>query len=165
MFFSNFKVKESPFKVYMLGLVFSGIIVLTLSLTTVLILGAAQASNTFFPTYITVARIKIDFIQRAEIISSLIFVLGGFVKLSIILVAICKGIIKVFNFTNYPFIVTPIAILMINLSFFLHDSRMDLIAWNERIFPYYAFPFEVILPILILAIAEIKNRQLINKYR
>ncbi|CAH2215321.1 GerAB/ArcD/ProY family transporter [Tepidibacter aestuarii] len=163
MFFSNFKTKESPFRIYILGLLVSGIIVLTLSLATVLTLGPDEASNTFFPTYITVARINIAFIQRTEIISALIFVLGGFIKLSIILVAICKGIIRVFNFTNYPFLVTPISILMINLSFFLHGSRMDLIKWNEEIFPYYALPFEVIFPILLFAIAEIQKRKLTNK--
>ncbi|WP_432409091.1 GerAB/ArcD/ProY family transporter [Wukongibacter sp. M2B1] len=158
MFFSGFNSKKSPYKIYIAGLLIGGFILFSISLTILLVLGINSSLSSYFPTYSITTRINIGtFFQRLEIISATIFILGGFVKMSICLLAACKGTAKILNCTDYRFIVTPTALLMCNLSLFLHDSTMEVLEFASTVSPYYKFPFQVIFPIIILIIAETKK--------
>ncbi|GAA0182866.1 spore germination protein GerKB [Clostridium sediminicola] len=163
MVFSNFKTKKSSYKIYFLGLLIGGMLIFIISLTNILVLGVDLTSVLYFPSYNTTTRLNIGgAFQRLEVISAVVFVLGGFIKISILLLSACKGITKIFGYTDYRFIVIPFALLMINLSYFEFDSVTYYREWNMDIYPYYALPFQVILPIIILIIAEIKKKQLLN---
>ncbi|CAH2214399.1 GerAB/ArcD/ProY family transporter [Tepidibacter aestuarii] len=160
MIFSRFKTKKSYYNVYILGLLIGGICALLLSLSTVLVVIPTEALQKYYSSYDTATRIDIgDFIQRLEIISSLVFVIGGFIKISILLLASCIGISKIFNFSDYRFIVIPICLLLLNLSFIEFDSRMEFVDWNNSGWLYYTFIFEVILPVIVLIAAEMKKHK------
>jgi len=90
------------------------------------------------------------------------FILAGLIKVCICLLSTCNGFSKLFDLHDYRFIVTPIGLLVINLSYFIHDSIMDKTEFASDIYPYYAFPFHVILPIIIWIAAEIKKKQLVK---
>lgn len=161
MVFSNFKTKKSPYKVYIIGLLGSMIISLLIATTTVLVLGIDIAKTSYYPVFNAATKINIgDFIQRIEIIVVLIGVAGAFIKNSILLLAVCIGISKVFNLTNYRFILIPISLLMINYSSILFDSRMEFIKYTSEAWSYYAVVFEVFIPILVLITAKIRKKKL-----
>ena len=63
---------------------------------------------------------------------------------------------KVFRYSDYRFIVIPISLLGINLSYFLHENIMEYFYWILEIWTYYAMPFQVILPIIIWIVVKIK---------
>lgn len=88
--------------------------------------------------------------------------MGGFVEISIYLLATCKGIIKFFGYEDYRFIVTPTTLLVVNLSYFEFDSITSYFEWSIETWPYYSFLFQVILPIIILVVVEIKKKQLVK---
>lgn len=161
MIFSSSMVKKSLCKVYTLGLLLGGLIVWILSVATMLVLGLNITLINYYPVYVAMGRIDVEKLESMEVMAAVIFMLGGFIKVSIYLLAASKGIAKTFNFSDYRFLVTPIALLMINFSSFLHDGRLDYIDWNLDIFPHYAFLFEAILPIFILIFVEIKKRRMI----
>ncbi|WP_432664372.1 endospore germination permease [Wukongibacter baidiensis] len=164
MFFSDFQSKRSPYKIYLVGLLLGGFILVSLNLTILLVLGINTSLSLYFPTHSIATRINIGvFFQRIEIISAIIFILGGFVKMSISLLAACKGIAKIFGCADYRFIVAPIALLMNNLSVIIYDSTMEVIEFASTVSPYYKFPFQVILPIIILIVAEIKKKKLVTE--
>ncbi len=102
-----------------------------------------------------------NFIQRIEIIISTAFLIGGFIKISICLLGACNGTTKLFGLNNYRFVVTPIALLMLNLSYLIYDSIFEMIEWSFTTWPYYAFLFQVILPIIIWVVAEIKHKKFV----
>ncbi|MEJ8554560.1 GerAB/ArcD/ProY family transporter [Tepidibacter sp. Z1-5] len=157
MIFSRFKTKKSYYNVYILGLLIGGICALLLSLSTVLVVIPSDALQKYYSAYDTATRIDIgDFIQRLEIISSLVFMIGGFIKISILLLATCIGVSKLFNFSDYRFIVIPICLLLLNLSFIEFDSRMDFVDWNSSGWLYYTFIFEIFLPVIVLIAAKIR---------
>ncbi|QXM05092.1 GerAB/ArcD/ProY family transporter [Crassaminicella indica] len=158
MVFSNFKTKKSAYKVYMLGIFISGIIALMTSITTILVLGIDIATTSYFPVFNAASGIDIgDFIQRLEIIAALIGVIGAFLKNSILLLAVCKGITKIFHLTNYHLMIIPVSLLIINYSNILVDSRMRFVEWNEKAWSYYAVVFELFIPMIMLLIATIKK--------
>jgi len=39
---------------------------------------------------------------------------------------------------------------------------MEMAFWAYNIWQYYSFPFEVIIPLIIYIVAEIRNRRLTN---
>ena len=158
--FDVLKRKESAYKVYFTGLALGGFAILISSLTEVAVLGIQTYKAVYFPAYIAVARLNIgEFIQRMEIIVAIVFLIGGFIKVSICLLAACKGITKLFGIADYRFVVTPVGALVINTAFFIYGSVMETVEWASQVWPYYAFPFQVALPILIWIAAELKSRK------
>lgn len=158
MVFSSFMNKKSPYRIYIKGLLISGMIVLFISLTTIMVLGINNALSLYYPTYSAISRIDIlNFLQRLEILSATVFILGAFIKASIYLLACCIGISKIFKKTDYRFIVIPTALFFLNLSYFSFDSIMSFFEWNAEIFPYYVIPFQIFLPLIILITAFFKK--------
>ncbi|MCT4563474.1 MAG: endospore germination permease [Maledivibacter sp.] len=158
--FSDFKSNKSPYRIYIGGLFIAGIVVFITSLGTILYIGINSASEPYYPIYEAVKRIDVGFIlQNLEPAVAVTFVLGGFLKVSIYLLATCKGVVSIFKLKDYRFIVIPIVLIMLNMSYFVHLNRVDYNKWNFEIFPYYAFLFEMILPIIIWITAQIKFKK------
>ncbi|SHJ49448.1 GerAB/ArcD/ProY family transporter [Paramaledivibacter caminithermalis] len=161
MAFSNFKKKKSSYRIYIIGLLIGASYLALLSITNILVLGVNTTITTVYPSHATLSKINIaNTLQRIEVVVITIFILGGFIKISILLLCACKGVSKLFKFRDYRFIIIPISLLTINLSYFQYESVMYYFEFNRDIWPYYNFPFQVIFPIAIWIVAEIKKRKL-----
>lgn len=158
--FTNLKGKKSSYKVYFIGLLIGGILTLMVSVTNILVVGAKNATNMYYPSYVSVSRINIyGFLQRLEVIIALVFILGGFIKISILLLCTCKGITRIFDYKDYRFIIIPISLLIINVAYFQYDNVQHYFTFNSEIWASYFLPFHIILPIIIWIVAEIKNKK------
>jgi spore germination protein KB len=80
------------------------------------------------------------------------------VKSSICLLVACKGIQKVFNLKDYRSIVIQTGLLMVYFAYTVYDNSMVMKYWAFKVYSYYAFPFQVILPLIIWGVAEIKRK-------
>lgn len=157
--FSSLKTKKSPFKVYFWGILISSTIIIITSIRNIAVLGNMLGSF-YFPSYEAVSMISMgEFLQRIEVTVSVVFITGVFIKSSICLLVACKGIGKVFNLRDYRSIVIQTGLLMIYFSYIIYDNSMEMKNWAFKVYPYYAFPFQVILPIIIWILAEIKARK------
>ncbi len=158
--FSSLERPNSSYKIYTLGLLIGGVTVFSTVFTEILILGENYYTKSYYPSHRIVSRINIGgFIQRVEIIISIALLASGFIKLSMCLLGVCKGIAKTLGFKNYIFIVTPVSLLILNLSYLIYDSTMEMTEWAFKIWRYYAFPFQFILPIIILSGCLIKKNK------
>lgn len=160
MLLSSLKKSSSPSKVYMTGLLIGGFIVALIGFRNILVLGEYGLASSYFPSYTALSRINIRrfILQRVEIIVSVVFLTAGFIKITLCLIAACKGYAKLFNFKDYKFIVTPMGILMVLLAFIIYPNIMEMSEWAFSTWTYYAFPFQVILPFIVLISAKIKLR-------
>ena len=52
----------------------------------------------------------------------------------------------------------PIGILLALYSIIVHSDAAELIEWATDIYPYYAIPFQIIIPVIVWITAEIKTR-------
>jgi spore germination protein KB len=146
------------------SLLIGGIFLLLTSLTIILVLGINNASSLYFPGYSTVKRVTIgESLHRVEVISAAVYLLGGFIKISIYLLAACKGVAKLFECKDYRFIVIPISLLVVNLAYFEFDSVISFNEWIFNVWIYYAFPFMVIFPIIIFFAARWKEKRLMKQ--
>lgn len=156
---NNLRSKSSPYKVYYWSLLIGGLTILLVAVRSLLVLGAENTGILYFASFASVRLIDIgEFIQRIEISVTVVFLFAGFVKASICLYAASSGLAKVFNLSSYRQIVSPVGLLMMVLSIVIYHSTIEMFEWAEKIYKYYAIPFEIILPLIILIAAEIKLR-------
>ncbi|WP_432663771.1 endospore germination permease [Wukongibacter baidiensis] len=160
MIFYNYKKKSFSYRVYIPGLLIGGALLFAISVNGLLVLGIDEASNAYYASYEAIKRMNIGgFVQRIEIIIATIFILGGFVKASIYLLATTAGVSKIFGTADYRFIVIPIGALMLNLAHLEFDNMIHYFRFAD-VWYFYVTPFLVILPIIIWIIAEIKGKRL-----
>jgi spore germination protein KB len=159
MFFSALQHKKSPYKVYISALLLGGAVVVLIALRNIMVLGPSTIEAVYFPSYSAISRVNIgNFLQRMEIAVTIIFILSGFTKIALCLLGATKGAARVLGFDDYRVLVTPIGLLMVNLANVVYKDIGEMFDWAFKVWPYYAFPFEVILPMLIWIFIEIKQR-------
>lgn len=161
LMFPAIKKGNSRYKIYLTALYVVGPLLLITSTANLMVLSPAFAENIMYPTYysLSVARIG-SFINRLEVIAASIFCMAVFFKISLFLLGTCKGISYMFNMKNYRVLVFPIALLMVNFSFFSFNSLTQYQDWAINGWPYYSVIFTIILPLLVLIILEIRYRTL-----
>ncbi|MTI79268.1 MAG: spore gernimation protein [Firmicutes bacterium] len=154
---------KSISRVFTGGLLIAGAIVFITSLSEVLVLGVDAAQDYYFPAHNAVRKLNIgDFLQRLEIVVGVTFVVGGFIKTSLCILAVAKGVTKVFDLSDYRIIIIPVSILMANLSYIVYDNLTEMSKWPVKVWPFYALPFQVILPFLILVILQLRKEKIKN---
>ena len=157
--FSALPNKGSCYKNYFWALFVSGITIAYIALRNTMILGSDTLAAVYFPAYIAISRINIgNFLQRIEVGVSIVFMLSGFIKTAICMLASAKGLGRVFNFDDYRILVTPLGLLMTTLSYTVFKSVIEMNDWTFQIWPYYSIPFQFILPLLIWVFIEIKQK-------
>lgn len=158
-FLNNVPEKRQSHKIYLKGISLGLLILLAITIRNILVLGFPLLSSSTFPSYDAVSLIDIgSFVRGLEIIVGFVITIAGFIKVSVCLLASCIGVARLFNFPDYKLVSAPLGLLMVSLSFVLYDSTMHMIEWI-RIYKYYAFPFQVIFPIIILIVTKLKKHK------
>jgi len=159
MIFSNISKVKNYKKAFIIGLLIGGALIILTVLRNLLVLGNGTVSRLYFHSTMAVSLIRLGFLQRLEMTVIIVFLVCAFIKVSIASFAVCNGISKVFGFDDYKFIATPVILLMLSFSFFVTKSTMETQFWISNIWPYYSSFFEVIIPLIVFIIAEIKNKK------
>lgn len=112
-----------------------------------------------FPSFLAFAYISvIDFLERLEPVAFVVWLLAGFFKISICLhvAAVClKQTVKVR--THRPFL-PVLAILMVLVTRWLYENQAQMFAFADRVWPYYSLPFQVGIPLLVLAAVLVRKK-------
>lgn len=158
MILNSTRTMKRNIKVYLLGLWIGGLSVLTVAVVSVSVLGVETATTLDYPSYVAASRIHIRGVFRgAEILVSILLVLGSFLHLCVFLLGAVKGMAVLTNSKNYRVFVIPVALFMLNYTFSWTERLTEYIEWADTIWHYYAVPMQVLLPLTILLGAEVKN--------
>lgn len=154
----SFKDTKSTTKVFLKALIFSGFIILLIAITSICVLGNEYLTSSYFPSYETIQKIEIgDFIQRIQVLATANFLISEFLKLVIIILAICKGIRRIFNLKDYRVTVLPVAILNIILSYIFYKNSIEATDFLNNVWVYYGILFQVILPLVVFIVIKLKK--------
>jgi len=157
--FFSLKTKKSPYKVYFTGVMMAGIVLVFLTIRNIGILGNLLG-HLNFPSHNAVSRVSVsEFLQRIEVSVAFVFVVCAFTKVSVCLYVACKGISKLFNLNDYRSIVIQVGLLMIFFSYIIYQNIMEMTYWANNVYKYYAFPFQVVFPVIIWLVIEIKVKK------
>ena len=164
MVFSNISKVKNYNKTFITGLLVGGGLIFLATLRNILLLGSGTLSRVYFPSTMAISLIQQGaLLERLEMLVAIIFLVCAFVKISICTFAVCNGISKVFGFNDYKFTATPVVLLMLSFSFIVYKSIMEMTFFAFSIWPFYAFPFEVIIPLIVFILAEIRSRDSVAK--
>lgn len=160
--FFTLKSKKSARKVYLWGLFLAGIPIVVQTLRNVLVLGNS-IDMYYFPSYISVGDISIgNFLQRLEVTVVFVFATGAFAKISVCLFSTCRGFQKLFKLEDYRSVAIQVGLLMVYFSIIVYENIMEMKEWAE-IYSYYVIPNQVIIPIVLWIVAEVRKKSLLNE--
>lgn len=152
------KKQISSYKLYINAAAFGALILLFVILRNIELLGNLTEIE-YFPSYIAARLINIgDFITRIEGSISMNFIIAGITKITVCLLVAAKGIAHLLNVSSYRRILIPVSLLALALSVTLYSSAMQMYGFIS-VYPYYAIPFQVFIPVIVWLLGEIKIKR------
>ena len=152
------KRQTRPYKLYIYATAFGALILLIVMLRNIELLGPLVQIE-YFPSYIATRIIDIgDVLTRIEGTISMNFILTGITKITLCLLVATKGFAHLLGVSNYRHILIPVSAFALALSTTLYTSAMQMFGFLS-VYPYYAMPFQVFIPVAVWLLAEIKTKR------
>jgi spore germination protein KB len=156
--FDSIKIDKRPYKIYLSGVLLSTVVTVIAILRNIFVLGYPSLGMYYFSSYTSVSVISLgDFFSRIEVLIGLAFLLDLFVKLCVSMFAASIGVSKLFKNVGYKEIIVPVGLLMLTLAGIIYSNTLEMYNWID-VYKYYAFPIQVVLPVMIFVGAEVKTR-------
>lgn len=157
------KKDHSPYRMYLYAILFAAFLLIVISIRNIVTIGPILGARSYFPSYVAARIINVsEVLVRLEGSISINFVLGGILKISVCIFAAAKGLCHLFNIQETKILVMPVSLIMLALSPILYSSAMQMITFI-RVYPYYAFPFQILIPIFLWINAEIKAQKALQQ--
>lgn len=151
--------KDSPYKIFFWSVILASVCFFFVIIRNIMVLGVPMIKTEFFSSYITARILHIgDWLSRIEGTITINFILSGIAKVTLCVFAASKGMAQLFGTRDYRQMTVPAAVMMLAFSSIVYTNAMDMFAFLNY-YPYYAFPFQVIIPVIIWIRAEIKTRR------
>jgi spore germination protein KB len=139
------------------GILISGGILVMNAVQNTGILGNVQ-DIMFFPSFKAVREINIGLIlTRVEVIVAVNFLTLGFLKVAYLLYGVILGAAEALGLRDYRVLGYPLGILIALLSLLNFSGIYENFEFAARVYPFYALPFQVGIPLLTLVIALIRR--------
>lgn len=153
----KFPNKNSYRKVFRNSILISGFTLVGVCLIEMMILGQSLYEISYFPAHTIAKKISIaQILERLEPIVLLATATAAFAKISVCLLAFMQGIQHLFNLEKYKIISLPCGIIMVLLSFILHDNILDLMNMYAHYKDYFSHFYCLYVPLITLVILMIK---------
>jgi spore germination protein KB len=158
----SLKKSESPYKAYLFGILYAGVISMLIVLRNVAVLGPAMLQSVYFPSFVAAKIINpSEFFARVESLIAMNYLFAGVTKISLCIFVAAKGISCLINASpnkgSYKNFIVPISLLCILFSMTFYDSLTYLFDFVKNYYAIYLIPFQIILPLLIWITAEIRR--------
>lgn len=156
-FADRFNIKKKEKKTFLLGIFATLILLMTIILRNIMVLGIPLLKNTFFSSYQAARNLELgEFITRIEGLITINFVLAGLTKITILVLVLAKGLAHISKNYDYKRLIVPSSLLILAICPFLFDNVLDIFDFAP-LFAIYSIPVQVIIPIIVWIVAEIKN--------
>lgn len=156
---ASFQKKDSPYKIYLTALIFGSLLFFLVMFRNLTVLGSNLILDTYFPSFAATRIIELgNFFTRVEGAVTINFLFAGITKVTVCLIAATLGISKLLSIPDYKKIVVPTGLIIFTLSIIIYTNIIEMMDFIE-IYHIYAFPFQILIPLLIWITAEIKHKK------
>ncbi|MCM0647864.1 spore germination protein [Clostridium swellfunianum] len=154
---------NEPYKIRKLvtwSIITEGVALSAITIMFIAGLGVTFASSTNFPLLETLRLIQVGgFLDRLDIIIVVTLVVGGFMKISILMYASILGTSQLLKINNFRFLAFPFAAIALILSEVIARNYPQHIKLGlDFTVKYIHLPIQIIIPLLALALAYFKNK-------
>lgn len=145
--------KAALWAIVLIGMVLDGVLIMGIALE-----GDNLAGLTF-PGYYIFRLIYVgEFIERIDPVIMTLFLMGTFIKVGISFYAFVLGLAQLLGLKNYKPLIMPSSVIMVVISLLAYKSTFEIFNFAVNVYPIYAFPFQVILPVLMLFLAKFRKK-------
>ncbi|MFZ7944666.1 MULTISPECIES: GerAB/ArcD/ProY family transporter [Bacillaceae] len=143
------------------GMILAGINVTITAAINVATLGVDLFQRSNFPLLTTIGKIQLaNFIERLDVLFVIYLVIAGYFKISLFFYAAVIGTADIFRFKNHQKLSFPIGFVILFASITIASNYAEHIQEGLRVVPVYLhWPFQIIIPFLLLIIAIFRNRK------
>ena len=147
-------------KVWLSSVISSGLILSYITSLDIAVLGIEEVERSTFPLLSTIGKVNLfEFIQRLDTLVVFSFLITMFFKTSIFLYCAVIGIVDLFKLKNHQQIVLPMGVILFFLSMVIASDFSEHIEEGLEIIMYPLYiPLFVIIPLIMLLVAMIRNR-------
>lgn len=142
------------------SLIVSGLILSYTAALNIAVLGVSEVERSPFPLLSTVGKVNIlEFIQRLDALVVITLLITVFFKAGIYLYSAVIGMVDLFRLQNHQQIIFPAGLILAFLSVVIAEDFAEHTEEGATVhIMYFATPFLIILPIVMLFIAFIRQR-------
>lgn len=113
-----------------------------------------------FPGLASLREVNVgDFITRMEVLGIFVWTFGTFLKISVCYWALALGLAELLGLADYRPLVFPLGVIMASLSILVYDTFAAMATVATSLYPFYAFPFQVLFPLLLLLVAFLRRQK------
>jgi len=152
--------KQTAIKTGALAMGTTMLLITFITIMNITAIGIYLTENSPFPTVKMVRMINVaEFVQRLDSIAVVMFLIGSIAKITVYGYVVNTGLKDLFQKPyNYNKFIIPIFLIILLGSVYFYDSFTQQIYIGLKLVPYYVnFPFEVVLPTLMVVIIYFKK--------
>lgn len=97
-------------------------------------------------------------LERLEALAVSVWIMGIYVKVSVLLFMFCLSVSQLFNIKSYRNIISPVTLLSVVGSVWIFENAAEFQNWIIHSYPILAFCTQSFLPLALLTIDSIKRR-------
>ncbi len=151
---NSFRKTDNPYKLFLYALCIILTIFLLVFVRNLMLLGKSMMGISYFSSYTAVRLIEAgEFFAKIEGSISTNFFFAGIVKITVCLLAASKGAAHLFNIPDQRSLLLPVSMLVVALCAIVYTNIMEMFSFLAY-YPFYAFPFQVVLPFIIWIAGE-----------
>ncbi|MFC0271741.1 endospore germination permease [Metabacillus herbersteinensis] len=160
MFFPFLNKKQNARKVGIAVILIGGILLTFNSIMNLSVLGPEIYSINFFPLFRVTRMVSIaDFLERFDVLIILLMVAGVFFKVGGWTFGAALGIAELFKLRQYRSVLLALGTIIPSLSLLYTTNFVTHVGFSrEFITIYLHIPLQIIVPILLLCVAFIRNK-------
>ncbi|KAA9014903.1 GerAB/ArcD/ProY family transporter [Niallia endozanthoxylica] len=145
-------------KTFYIGTIIGGMTLTILVMFSILILGTDTSARQSYAAYVLGKKISIgDFLERIEVIVTIIWILTIYFKLTICYYGLSLGLAQVLGLKSYKILAYPLGILIITFSIFMHSDVVHVSNYITKTLPPYSITICFFLPLLLLSVGKIRK--------
>lgn len=153
-------VQQSAQKGFYIGTILGGFVLVTLIVLSILVLGPENTASRTFPSYALAQRISIgNFLQRIEIIMAFMWISSIYIRTFMYFYTTVVGLAQILKIKDHRPLIIPMGLIVIGLSQIVHPNIVHSNKYNNEIWPIFSFFITILLPILLLIVAIIRNHK------
>ncbi|WP_261305015.1 GerAB/ArcD/ProY family transporter [Paenibacillus andongensis] len=145
-------------KISLIMLLSIAALILVIDLLTIMVFGSI-AGNMSFPFLRVIQYIGISgSFERLESLAVALWVIGIFIKGSVLLFMFCLTISQLFGISNSREIISPVTVLSVVGSIWIFKSSAEFQDWMKFTFPIMAFFTHNLVPLALLSVDIVKSK-------
>lgn len=134
------------------------LVLIASTVLTITVFGTAETSTFRFSAFQLARLARLGAIDRLDPVGVVIWVAGGFVKISIFYYVTVLATAQWLKLRDYRPLVWPYGLVFVSIGYFLFENINQVGYETARIFPFFAPPFEIIIPSILFLVAILKGR-------